>query len=319
MVRVLFISGFGRSGSTLLDRLLGQNCAFHSGGEIDSTWDLGVRDERLCSCGASFSACPFWQAVAQVAPDTLSPQSAQKVLVYWNSVSSARSLWRLCTGGTRQRMFDAAPGGYFSHLQLLYEALIEVSGRQVLVDSSKHATYLSLLAQVPDIELRVVHLVRDPRAVTHSWQRSRVRDPDGRTTMPRFGILKASVLWLAFNLALEHVVRSLRLPCIRVRYEDLVNEPDGVLAMVGRFAWGSRAGLPARTGGSSDHIVMMRASHLISGNPMRFEQDDLRVTEDTSWHTDPAVRRWAVAGGTLPLLWRYGYRLRAPSQLGGVG
>ena len=64
-VPVLFIAGFGRSGSTLLDRLLGSTPGVHSGGELAAIWTHGLVDDRLCSCGAPFSGCPFWRAVGR--------------------------------------------------------------------------------------------------------------------------------------------------------------------------------------------------------------------------------------------------------------
>ena len=49
-VKVLFVGGFGRSGSTLLDNVLGQVDGFASCGEISYLWDRGLEQDRLCSC-----------------------------------------------------------------------------------------------------------------------------------------------------------------------------------------------------------------------------------------------------------------------------
>src|SRR5688572_24003314 len=62
-MRVVFIASAGRSGSTILDRLLGSTPDVWSGGELARVW--GVVDEpgRLCACGQTPRQCEFWSAV----------------------------------------------------------------------------------------------------------------------------------------------------------------------------------------------------------------------------------------------------------------
>ncbi|MGH2812195.1 MAG: hypothetical protein ACRDI1_05730, partial [Actinomycetota bacterium] len=62
-VRVLYIGGAGRSGSTLLDLMLGQLPGFFAAGELKYVWDRGLLRNELCGCGSSFRECPFWTAV----------------------------------------------------------------------------------------------------------------------------------------------------------------------------------------------------------------------------------------------------------------
>src|SRR4028119_1802817 len=57
-------------------------------------------------------------------------------------------------------------------LERLYRAIQRVSGAGVIVDSSKRFSYAVLLSLLPFGDLRVVHLVRDSRAVAYSWARS---------------------------------------------------------------------------------------------------------------------------------------------------
>ena len=60
-------------------------------------------------------------------------------------------------------------------LTKLYCAIQSVSGSQVIVDSSKGPRYAMLLNEIPEIDLRVVHLVRDSRGVVYSWQKKHVK------------------------------------------------------------------------------------------------------------------------------------------------
>lgn len=45
-VKVLYIAGWGRSGSTILDNVLGQVEGFFSGGELSYLWERGLSENR---------------------------------------------------------------------------------------------------------------------------------------------------------------------------------------------------------------------------------------------------------------------------------
>ena len=59
-VRVLYVAGTGRSGSTLVSTILGHLPGVFSAGELRFLWLRGVTQDQMCGCGARFSACPVW-------------------------------------------------------------------------------------------------------------------------------------------------------------------------------------------------------------------------------------------------------------------
>src|SRR4051812_48764894 len=65
--KVLYVGGSGRSGTTLLDRMLGQVPGVWSTGELARVWDNGLRDNELCGCGEPFWECAFWREVGDAA------------------------------------------------------------------------------------------------------------------------------------------------------------------------------------------------------------------------------------------------------------
>jgi hypothetical protein len=307
-VPVVFIAGMGRSGSTLLDRLLGAAPEFHSGGELAGIWSRGLVDDRLCSCGARFSGCPFWCAVGRDSFSALQAPEIGAVVQYFDAFLPARKIWRLLSRRTRHSLVSSAPPGFFGTTGRVYQGVRAVSARQVVVDSSKLATYLLLLAQTPAVDVRVVHLVRDPRACAHSWLRPRVADPDGRSSMPRCGVVKSAVLWLIMNAAVEWVARRLRLPYVRVRYEDLVRDPAHIVRELRSELLAERAERDAGAVGPRENgDVDLGVVHSISGNPMRFRQGRISIVEDADWKADSRSRAAIVAAITFPLRWRYGY------------
>ena len=65
MRRILYIGGCTRSGSTLVDRMLGQLPGFVSTGEFGLITTHSITENRLCGCGRRFRDCPYWQAVGE--------------------------------------------------------------------------------------------------------------------------------------------------------------------------------------------------------------------------------------------------------------
>ncbi len=299
-VRVLYIGGWGRSGSTLLDRLLGQMEGSFSVGEMRDLWLRGVLENRRCGCGSPFLECSFWTEVGAEA------------FGGW-SRSQAADLHRLRTRYDRPWMLPvlalAAPSPlgldrYADATATLYRAIARVSGASVIVDSTKIPSYAFLLRRVPAIDLRFVHLVRDSRGVVHSWKKSvERRDAIGHPDrMLKYGVASASGRYLMYN-ATADLVRHSDLPYLFVRYEDLVAKPGPTLQEVAGFA-----DLPGDVGFLDDDTANIGVSHTVDGNPMRFTQGKLRIKADEEWRASMTHRdQRVVVALTRPLLKRYGY------------
>src|SRR5438552_555935 len=62
-LRVLYVGGAGRSGSTLLGLLLGKLPGFTFHGELRWLWHSVRAHDELCSCREPYPSCPFWREV----------------------------------------------------------------------------------------------------------------------------------------------------------------------------------------------------------------------------------------------------------------
>lgn len=60
MRHLIYLLSTGYSGSTLLEKLLGQNPGIHNLGEL-----YKISRHPICSCGAGIEQCPFWKRVAK--------------------------------------------------------------------------------------------------------------------------------------------------------------------------------------------------------------------------------------------------------------
>lgn len=308
-VRVLYVGGTGRSGSTVVANALGALDDAVSVGELRYLWERGIIENRLCGCGERFADCPFWQQVLDTA--------------YGNDVPNAREVHRRLTEVTQLRTLPAflrspaeagqAPADLADVLSPLYAAIASVSGASLIVDSSKLPTYAGVLAGVDGLTLDVVHLVRDPRAAAFSWKRTKEQPDRGRPgLMEQRGVVKSSVLWTAWNAGLERAWR--RSPhYTRVRYETFAAHPAETIALLAGFVGHSGA----------EHVVddegrlHLPPNHTVAGNPARMSAGPTPVRLDNEWATAMNPREVRVVSGlTAPLLGRYGYprAVGAPDQ-----
>jgi hypothetical protein len=304
-MKVLYVVGLGRSGSTILSNSLGQIEDYFSAGELNFIWRHNVIENRLCGCGRPFRECPVWTKVMDEAFGGMDGVDA-------------REMMRLQASGTRTRhiplMLTARGDGVLKerleklliNYRRLYEAIGSVTGSRVIVDSSKEPAHGYAMSLLPDVDFYVLHLVRDPRAAAYSWLKKKPQpDTDTREHMARFSPTKSSVLWDAWNASAEALWRRTPERYLRLRYEDFVADPRASLERILELV-GVTAELPL----AGEREVRLGVSHTVSGNPNRFETGAVELRPDREWISEMSSRdRALVTALTLPLLPRYGYRI----------
>jgi Sulfotransferase family len=307
LVRVLFLGGLGRSGTTLLERLLGELPGVCPLGEVVHLWQRDIADDERCACGKHFSDCDFWTEVGQRAFGGWHHVDVWRILKLRDAVERTRHIPRLASvrmPAAHRALVDE----YADWYARVYEAAAAVSGASVLVDSSKHAALAYCLRFAPRIDLRVVHMVRDSRGVAYSWTKRVTRpESDGVDEMTRYTPSRSALLWNAHNAAFA-LLRRCGVPVRRLRYEDLLADPVPVLQQLAAFA-----DLPSPSVDFiSDGVASLGPCHSAAGNPMRFTVGPVPLRRDDAWRSSlPAGQRRLVGALTAPLLQAYGYRGRS--------
>jgi hypothetical protein len=288
---VIYVTGWGRSGSTVLNRILALNGVVGLG-EVRHLWRRGIGERQDCSCGRAWDACDVWSHVIADTAHTTGTTAEDCAEEFDRAAFRAGKLASV-PGGLR---WDEAAKRYVAVLRGVYRSAAEASGATIVVDSSKDPTH-ALLARRTGLPVSVVHLVRDPRAVVWSHRR-RKAPPAGtvaRTTPTRPAAYVAG-RWLVRNAFIDARVR----PDLRLRYEDLITDTDDAVRRI--FSSIGRVVPDGLTGGSE---------HVIAGNPSRFERGDLLLKIDDEWtRAQPASQRRLTSTITSPLLGRYGYPYR---------
>jgi hypothetical protein len=301
VARVLYLGGLGRSGTTLVERLLGELPSVCALGEIVHLWQRDILDDERCGCGARFSACTFWKRVGERAFGGWSTVDVARVHALRDAVERTRHIPRLAKPSPEVLE-------YASFYTRVYRAAAEVSGAAVVVDSSKHSALAHVLRWAGDIDLRVVHVVRDARGVAYSWTKTVSRpETDGTDEMTRYSPSRSALLWNAHNAAFGLLARR-GVPVHRVRYEQFLADPRAALTDLAAYAGVPVAGADLKFVG--DGHADFGVGHSAAGNPMRFTVGRLALRRDDAWTVAlPPRQRRLVGAVCAPMLRAYGYPL----------
>ncbi|MCW6006358.1 sulfotransferase [Micromonospora sp. CPCC 205371] len=301
VVKVLYIAGWGRSGTTILDNILGSYENVFSAGELYYLWRRGLVQGRRCGCGEKLAECPLWSKVLHVAYGNEQPCPKRTADLQYR-VTRVRNTRRLTRGD-----LDAEAAEYRDLVGMQCAAVAEVTGTDLVVDSSKLPPGAAVLARVAGVEPYLVQMVRDPRAVAYSWTRPKAQlDRPKPMLMDQHGPAESTTKWLAWNLLTEQVARGYEARRRRLRYEDFVADPRGTVEEL--LAW---AGVPSVGGPFVDgRTVELGENHTVSGNPGRFRTGPVALRPDEEWRrAQPLGPRALCTALSFPLLHRYGYRV----------
>lgn len=283
---IVYIVGYGRSGSTLLDRLLGQMDDCVSLGEVRNIWRRGFRQNQLCSCGETFSDCPFWRDVVTEAFGSAGPDLAHIETLRSVTYRPAGARASLdISGGVTPDLAE-----FHEVWASLYAAARKVSGAGTVIDSSKDPLHCYRLGDATANRAAFIHLVRDSRGAAYSRTRRKAR-PEihwKRVSMGVQGSVRTARRWNRINGLVDDF--SALVPTLRVRYEDLSTAPAATMkALCERLAISYRDLF-----NSESDSVYLPPCHSISGNPIRFDIGATPIRPDDEWRRKMNIWRKAV-------------------------
>jgi hypothetical protein len=279
-IKVLYIAGSLRSGSTLMGKLLGQVEGLLSVGEVASIWKAGFMENLLCGCGKAFRECDFWRRVIDnsFGSSLDDIESLNALIELQKPMTRIRKLPFLKHGRLRRNFEQFAS----ENLYPLYLALKKVGGGKMVVDSSKVPAYLYILSKCDFIDLRVLHLIRDSRAVAYSWTRKKLRPEIGKKAeyMRRYSSFKSSRKWMSHNIMPLLVKRGIGDDrYIAVRYEDMMRDPRETVRRVLEFV-GVESDLSFF---ADDFTAKVGTVHSVLGNPIVFDTGEVKIRYDDEW------------------------------------
>lgn len=326
MTQLVYILAASHSGSTLLSMLLGSHPLIATAGELKlSTSSMGEISRYRCSCGEFIRRCQFWRDVkkgmetrgfdfdlacagtsyrevrSRYAQRLLGPMHRGKLLESIRDIAlGMSSSWRRKLPDIHRR--NAA----------LVSAIAEIAGAKIIVDSSKIAVRLKYLLRNPDLDVKVIRLIRDGRGVALTYTDpagfADAKDPTlrgggtgGDREKERLPMARAAYEWRRNNEEAEHVLRGLdKSRWIEVRYEELCKETEKTLGRLFEFL-----GLDP---GKRTQDFRSAENHVV-GNGMRLDTTS-EIRLDERWRSvlsEEELRSFACEVGKMNEHYGYGY------------
>lgn len=302
-VKVLYIAGSLRSGSTLLERMLGQIEDFFPVGELHNVWKAGYNGNLLCGCGRAFRECDFWSAVTKMAYGSGMDESRniERAIMLQKSVSRVKKLPFLKFGKVRRNLEAYCE----EYLNPLLSAIRATCRDKIVIDSSKASAPLYILLKNEVVDLHVVHLVRDSRAVAYSYRRKKLRREivNRQEFTEIYSSFKVAKRWMSFNMWPLFIKKHIRPErYMALTYESMTSNPKKAVGRILDFV-GVRSDLSFFL---DDFTVDLRPTHSVMGNPMRFDSGAVEIRYDGEWEERmKRLDRWIVEAVTFPVMKRF--------------
>jgi hypothetical protein len=307
---IIYITGYGRSGSTLLDILLSQHSNIFGGGELFYALDIISDEDGLCSCGERVSTCKVWNSIAGKISQWVDQRGItinhlrqlQKKVEPRSALINVllRRNWSQLKDDEFQ-LYDAFQNFFFNELARHHNSV------RYIVDASKSAARAAnrvlALKQVAGLPVRVIHLVRDPRGVINSAQKGKNKDLEkGVKSKGKFLPMRAIIGWILANI-IEAINSKLKDPnnIMVIKYEDLVHHPRKTLKIICKFIEIDPEPILNTLGPA--HLPVR--GHSIGGNRMRLGK--VKVDPRKSESKIPWYYHLVCIMLCWPLMRRYGY------------
>ncbi|MGF1670527.1 MAG: hypothetical protein ACFCU6_08775 [Balneolaceae bacterium] len=257
---IIYISGEGHSGSTLLDIVLGSKVNHFSAGELRFLPEKGIKSGQYCACGEPVPECRVWKQII----DRWNLVRILDLDTYINIQNKLLSNRNLFTA-LRLLKYETPPVQKFlKDTEMLYNIIFENTNSDCIVDSSKTPGMISILKKL-SFDVKVIHLTRRFGHVLNSNKRQAKKDLEAgieHDVKPQktFVILRS---WFLKNLLTKKYSNGLVYK--RIKYEDYINDLEQAIVNI--------------TECEDDFTSILKKRgpfyprHLVAGNAMRMKDE----------------------------------------------
>ncbi|BAP56451.1 hypothetical protein THII_2154 [Thioploca ingrica] len=299
-IKLLYIAGTGRNGSTLLERILTEIPGVFAAGELGRV--TRYNKNKTCLCGEKLTVCPIWQAINNEIDSQIDEERFTQLDLKYSNLKGLNLLKLL----THQKELKLS-GDFQQYLNMLaikYKAIHKHKSGQIITDSTIDSLYGYYLSLIPSIDLYILHLIRDPRGVSYSWQRLKFSSSTAKKSWtPQISPLKTALSWVKRNIFIEFMFARTE-KYLQVSYEDLVENPSAVVKKIANLLNLKLEPLDFIKG----QKITLGESHLIGGNLDAFKKggEEIILKPDERWkHQMKWVDIILVNLITWPLMLKY--------------
>lgn len=216
--KLIYISGGGHSGTTILDLMLSSSPEVFSIGEGKYYDDfiLGKNSTYPCSCNNTYSDCKYWKEIKEKESRKINFEGSLEIKYIFKNFLNIIFF--------KIRFFQPKQNTAISSwLSSCFEAAKKLKPEmQYILDSSKDPFHLYSISSKIEYEIFIIHIIRDCRGYAYSYN-----NPQRKAKGFKIKNYARSLLeWILVNLLIIKVINSFELPFIRFSYEEFCENPD---------------------------------------------------------------------------------------------
>ncbi len=250
-MKLVYIVGSGHCGSTLVDIVLGAHSKVFGAGEL-----YNLKFENKCSCLKIIKDCKQWSGLKE------------KININFLKIFRTKKNFLLDKENfiylKNKKPVDK--NLYLSDYKLILNNIIKNNPElDVIVDSSKDVDKLEFLLKYSDLDIYIVHIVRDGRAVSWSYIRKYKK------------LFPYIFKWFLTNFKIELLRRRYNKKFIFLRYEDFIKNSEASVSQILDLL---------NLKFEKDMLDLSKLEkHQVEGNRLRFNKE-LSLKKDESWVED---------------------------------
>lgn len=297
-IKIVYLTGFWYSGATILGRCLKTSDQAIYVGEIRDYWKKGFHKNEQCSCGTNFKDCAFWKEVTEEYLKSFPSINIEKVTKDLFELESTKNYLQLrkFIKGKANEHINSLLQNYVLHTEKLYEAIAKVSGKNIIIDSSRLPGRLLAISSSSKLIVIPIYLIRDPRGVINSLIRKDIRNY-GKN---KHSILKHIMIWNIKNLMSLNSIKESNLQNKQyLYYEKFTGNPLKTLDKL-KIILNCTLNYLVENGSVSFNL---ESGHVFTGNRSRKESGKITISEDNKWKRELSLtKKIMITISAIPLL-----------------
>lgn len=215
-IEVLYIAGGGHSGSTILSLILGTAPEIYTAGELkfynehkDEEHHNWEYMENKCICGKNANDCPFWVGVEDRAGLEI------KIFHYMKLWTKIITLFKILWPFYHVKKSVSAEDDFRLIESVYLEARKKKPSTRYILDSSKSVARMMHLDSHPNLDVKVIFLVRDGRGYLNSY-----------TKAYKGGYFRWMAQWVVNNYLTLAYLKKAKKDYYFLSYDALCKQPE---------------------------------------------------------------------------------------------
>ncbi len=258
-VKVIYIMGTGRSGTTIQEVLLASNPDISGVGEVTHLFTDGLLNNELCACGKDIEQCELWSSVLKLSG--WNQDNASRLEKLFHDVTSHARFPLVWLNWLPNRLLQ----NYREENMRLFSSIAELTGCQYIVDSSKYAGRALLLARLFPESVYLVCLTRSPEGLLQAFRKTpaSLARSEQRPKHP----LMTMCYYIYTSLCFRLVLNAVSVSSVRINYEELREKPDVQLQRIAnKLELGNALNNSIQALQSDSEFIV---GHIVTGNRLR--------------------------------------------------